>query len=103
MADTNVRLAELVAEMLVKQDQTNAVLREVVAILRDHTDILKTHTRILNEHTGILNDHTRIMNEHTQRLDKIEKYLSERVPHFGEDITIETKNGPFTGLLRKAV
>lgn len=123
MAEENGRLAELMTEMLAEQKITNQKLDGIdgrVERLEKHEattnlllqqygrDTVKLDERlaktnlILEDHSRLLEDHSRSLERIEGRLEKIEGFLSEQVPHWGENITIETQTGPFTGWLRKA-
>ncbi len=84
----NGRLVELVSQMLDEQRETNKQLGS------------------LNSRVGRLEDHQHktnvILKQHSRDLERIADLLSERVPHWGDTVEIDSKKGTISGTLKRA-
>jgi hypothetical protein len=93
MAD-NDRLVELMSQMLEEQRLTNKRLDGLSGDIRT----LISRVDKLEEQQHITNT---LLQQHSRDLSRIAEFLSERVPHWGDDVIIESKKGSISGTLKK--
>ncbi len=84
----NGKLIELVSQMLDEQREMNKRLGDVIARI----ERLEDHQQTTNV----------ILKQHSHDLGRIADLLSERVPHWGDTVEIDSKKGTITGTLKRA-
>ena len=104
----NDRRVELMSQMLDEQrlvkserKETNRRLDGFGSGFQSLTTALHALTkRVENIENGQQTTNT-ILRQHSQDFGRIADLLSERVPHWGDDITIESRKGTVSGTLKK--
>lgn len=98
----NAKLVELVSHMLDEQRETNRRLGDVIS----GVDGLNTRMEGLTVRVERLENHQQttnvILKQHGRDLERIADLLSERVPHWGDTVAIDSKKRTISGTLKRA-